>query len=213
MAKKYSHSNKHLPIAFGISAIIFIVYLWQFSPEQRFTLFFINKALAATAVSLISLSYFMGPLVKMIPFLRFQLLLRKYFGILGFFAVLLHIVTSLLQFTNRIPFKWYVDHVWGLLAAIVASLIFLGLYWVSNDHAYVQLGQTKWKSIQRLGYIALLFTLLHIWFAASPRWQMYLRGEVDMPLSLKMFVTILAVMVIRLLWIGVDVLFPKSKRK
>lgn len=173
MVKKYLHPVSHIPLAIGIGLIIFIVSLWQFSAEQRFTLFFINKAIASTAVILICLSYFMGPLVKLIPPLRRQIMIRKYFGLFGFITVLIHIGTTLLQFTNRIPLKWYTDHLWGFFAALAGTVIFLFLFLNSNDHSYLTLGKNNWKIIQRLGYLALLLTLVHIYFAAIPRWLMF----------------------------------------
>lgn len=194
----------HIPVAIVISLIVFFLYIFQFSPDQRFTLFFINKAVGGTAIFLIGLSYLIGPLCKIIPPLREHFLIRKYFGLIGFATVLIHIGASLLQYTSRIPLQWYIDHIWGIIAAIGATVIFFRLAWTSNHEAFLKLGKERWKFIQRTGYIAVMLSVIHIAVASFPRWQMWWSGEVDMPLSLKLVAFIVIVLVIRLIALAAD---------
>src|SRR5690606_30475603 len=153
----------------------------------RFGLFFLNKAIGETAVVIICLSFLLGPLAIILPFLRKRLYIRHHLGLTGFSLVLFHIIISLLQFTDRFSFDWYIHHAYGVLAAIGATLIFLVLAITSSEKAYKALGGKTWKTVQRVGYIALTLTGIHIAVAATDRWTLWLRGEVEMPSSVIVF--------------------------
>ena len=49
-------------------------------------------------------------------------------------------------------------------AAIISLVLFLAMAVTSNRYSVQKLGVKKWKFLQRLGYIALLFVLAHIYF-------------------------------------------------
>lgn len=202
----------HLPVAVLTAASILIFIFFQYSAEQRFTLFFINKAIAETSIILIGLSYLIGPLCKIIPGLHKHILIRKYFGLIGFGGVVVHIVTSLLQYSGRINLEWYYDHLLGVIAAVIAIIIFVRLALTSTDKAYLALGKDKWKSIQRTGYIALILSLIHVSIASFSRWQMWWNNEVPMSLSLKAFVFISLILIIRVIAFLVDRSHPPKRK-
>lgn len=187
-----------------IGIAIFFYFVRSFSPAQRYTLFFINKATAETAILLIGLSFLLGPLCKIFPFISRYLYFRRYFGLVGFVTVLVHIVLSLLQFTSRFPLKWYFDHIWGVVAAIVSTVIFLILALSSSNKVIQKLGGKQWKTVQRLGYAAVIFALIHIGIASYSRWMMWLGGKVTMPNSFVVFVFGVIVIIARLLALIID---------
>lgn len=196
-------------IAAVLGIVAFAYFLTKYNPEQRFTLFFINKGIANTALFLIALSFLYGPLCKIIPFLSHHIYARRYIGIAGFFAAVLHLTLSLLQFTDRFPIQWYFDHIIGVLAAIIATGIFTVLAVTSTSKYVAKLGSSKWKTVQRTGYIALVLVLIHIYYAAGPRWQMWLQGEVSMPNSVLMFSFGILVLIVRIIAYFID----KAKQK
>lgn len=202
---------KQVLITVVLGLIIFFFLILQFPQDRRLTLFFINKSIAQTAVILIATSYLLGPLCAVLPFLKKFIHFRKYFGLVGFASVLIHITTSLLQFSDRFPLSWYVEHIFGVSAAIVAILIFSVLAITSNRKSIEKLGGQRWKFIQRTGYIALLLALYHIYVATGPRWQMWLKGEVDMPTSFMVFSLGVIVILVRLLDLAVDAFNKKQK--
>ncbi|OGG12927.1 hypothetical protein A2773_01830 [Candidatus Gottesmanbacteria bacterium RIFCSPHIGHO2_01_FULL_39_10] len=195
---------RSLGVVAAVGILIFGYFVSRFSPDQRFTLFFVNKAFGETAVVFIGISFLLGPLCKIIPLLSQHLYFRRYFGLAGFGLVLVHVVFSLLQLTSRFPIKWYIDHIWGVLAAIIATVIFSVLAYTSSNAAIKRFGGHEWKTIQRLGYLALGFALLHIAVAAWPRWNMWWAGEVSMPSSLVVFAFGVIVLLARVVALVID---------
>lgn len=200
-------------ITFLWSAIIFGYFSWQFDAERRFTYFFINKAVAESAIFLIAVSYFIGPLCRLFPKLARQLAYRKFFGLAGFSAVVFHIVFSLLQWTDRFGWLWYVDHAWGVSAAIIATFIFSVLAATSTTHAIVSLGSKRWKTVQRFGYTALLLASIHVAVASWDRWNAWWDGDVAMPSSFVVFIVIYLVFALRFAAYITDVLYPRFPQK
>lgn len=197
-------------ISFALWIIAFSYFELQYSPAQRLTIFFINKAVANTALFLIGLSFLYGPLCKMLPQLARHIYVRRYLGVLGFFTALFHLLLSLLQFTGRFPFAWYMDHIVGVIAAIIATIIFSVLAVTSTSKWIGKLGANRWKTIQRTGYIALVFVLLHIYMASGSRWELWLRGEVSMPNSFAMFAFGIVVLIVRLVALTIDTIHRKK---
>lgn len=191
-------------ITFIVSLAIFAIFLFQFPSYSRFTIFFINKALAQTAVVLVGLSFLLGPLAKIFHFMSHFVHYRKYFGLLGFLVIVLHIDTSLMQIYDRFPLSWYQDHLLGIGAAVLATLILSVLAITSHQKLIHALGGHRWKAVQRTGYIAITLILIHIFAASGSRWQQWRAGETDMPTSFLVFVFGIVVIVARLLALLID---------
>ncbi len=195
---------RHILITTLLSIIVYGILLFQYPPERRLTLFFLNKAAGQTAVIFIGLSFLLGPLCKIFHFLSHYIQYRKYFGLFGFGFVVLHIALSLLQWSERFNLQWYADHLVGVVAAIVATLIFTVLAFTSRASIMRSLGGPRWKMIQRTGYVALALVLIHIYVASSPRWQQWFAGEVDMPTSFLIFIFGIGVIGARLIALLID---------
>lgn len=195
---------RHIIITTFLLIFVCGALLFQYPADRRFTLFFINKAVGQSAVIFIGLSFLLGPLCKVFHFLSSQIHYRKYFGLFGFGLVIIHIIMSVLQWTDRFNLQWYADHFWGITAAIVATLIFTVLTITSKTSIMRVLGGPKWKMIQRTGYIALALVLIHIYVASSGRWQQWVLGEVDMPTSFLIFIFGFLVIIVRLIALVVD---------
>lgn len=195
---------KSLAITTVISLFSFAFFFLQLPADRRMSLFFFNKAVADTSVVLIGLSFLLGPLCKIIPRLGSHLYLRRYFGVTGFFIAVLHLIVSLMQYSDRFPLSWYFSHWIGVLAAIIATVIFTVLAVTSNTKAIVKLGGSRWKNVQRVGYFATFLVMIHIFVAASPRWQMWTRGEANLPSSLVVFIFAAIVLLARLIALIID---------
>ncbi len=197
-------------ITFLWGIIFFLLFLFRFSPAQRWTTFFINKALAETTVVLLGLSFLLGPLCKISPFFIKHLPYRKYFGLFGFYFLLFHIVASLLQLNARFPVDWYLKNFGGMLAAGLAAFIFLVMTVTTHEKLIARLGGNYWKLIQRVGYFALFLALIHIFVATNARWSLWLSGKTDMPSSFLVFVFGVLVILARLAALVIDRTKPKS---
>jgi sulfoxide reductase heme-binding subunit YedZ len=190
---------KHSFIVLLVGLVVLFLFSLRYSADQRFTLFFLNKEAANTAVILISVSYLLGPLCILVPKLARHLGYRRYFGVFGYTALVLHVLFSYIQRSGRFPFAWYLDHRIGVTAAVAAFYIFSILAFVSHNTLIKEVGSKRWKFIQRMGYIALILGLFHIYVTSSGRWSQWLQGEVSMPNSIVVFSVGIIVFVVRFL--------------
>ena len=190
---------RHGIVVSTVAILVGYYFNSQYSPDQRFTLFFLNKTVANLAIVLIAISYLLGSLCILIPGFARYLSYRRHFGVAGFLAVVVHIILAFLQWNARFPFSWYVGHKYGVTAAIGATLIFTALALTSHNRLIKDLGSKRWKFVQRLGYLALILGLFHVYIAAGNRWQQWLAGEVDMPNSVVAFGAGVLILIVRLL--------------
>lgn len=121
------------------------------------------RSFAFTGATLTGLALIIGPLFRLYPKMNF-IVHRRTLGVLGFSAIILHIVSvynfvftwnfaAVLADTN--PFTNFV--IFGMLAAT----IFFLLYITSTDWATQKLGFFHWKTLHRLIYIGYIFAVLH----------------------------------------------------
>lgn len=170
-------------------------------------LYISNKAIAFASIILIGLSYFLGPLARFWPnkFVS-NLHLRKHFGLLGFGLASVHTIASLLIFDSgyyprffqgqKLTFNGELSLLFGVLAFAVFIIVAL-----SSSHAFsANLNAVSWKRIQRTGYLAYIFVLLHVFFMGYRGWTdpSHWPGGL-LPISLLSFSIILFVLLVRLL--------------
>lgn len=147
-------------------------------------LYIFNKAIALTATILIGLSFLLGPLAHFWPSITQHLYLRKHLGVFGFGVAALHALISLILLTpayyprffnsdGKLTFIGESSMLFGALAFV----IFAGITVTSLPGIEKNMDQSRWKFIQRLGYLAYVFVLAHValmgfrgWFRAES-WQ------------------------------------------
>lgn len=201
----------------GTTLVVAVGIWWwvisRFDPTQRFTGFFINKSLADTAVIVMGISFLIGPLCRIVPVLARVVRIRKYFGLVGFSFGVGHIMLSLFLWNTRFPLSYYLSHIWGIIAGIMATGIFILMTTSSNRAAYIHLGAKRWKQVQRFGYLAMFLLVVHISIAAMPRWELWWKGQVSMPNSAMVAIVIGVIFLIRgVTWIA-DQYMPLPKKK
>jgi DMSO/TMAO reductase YedYZ heme-binding membrane subunit len=86
---------------------------------------------------------------------------RKTFGLAGYSLAALHLG---LAFFNLLPEERAITFAdaGSLAFAAMAFIIFTFMAITSTSSWLIKLGYENWKSLQRTGYIALLFVLFHI---------------------------------------------------
>lgn len=141
-------------------------------------LFIANKALALAATLLIGLSFLLGPLARFSPraFVP-RLHLRKPLGLFGFALASVHALLSLILLTAaRYPKFFDADGAVNLigegviLSGALAFLIFAVVALASVPSIAARMGDMRWKSVQRLGYLAYFFVLLHVVIMGFSGW-------------------------------------------
>lgn len=165
-----------LALCYGYAAIRYHVVREVPFPDEF--LFIANKALALAATLTIGLSFLLGPLARFFPraFVS-RLHLRKSLGLYGFALASVHAVLSLVLLTPaRYPKFFDASGAVNLigegvfLSGALTFLIFTLVALASVPRIAARMDGKRWKSIQRLGYLAYFFVLLHVVIMGFSGW-------------------------------------------
>ena len=160
--------------------VVFFVLLSLLLYFRRFSynLFIANKAIAGAAVILIGTSFLMGPLAKFWPKTWVsKLYLRKHFGVFGFVVAILHVILTLILLSPQQYPKLYTGAgtlnsmaQWSLLLGTLALIMFAIISVTSIPSIERAMSNRRWLIIQRTGYIAFLFVLIHLFQLKYKGW-------------------------------------------
>ncbi len=184
---RYQKKNSLWKSVLRISLILFIiVFAYAFIRYniikgvgfQHVPLFIANKAVALFSVVLIALSYLLGPLARFFPrTFSSKLPLRKHLGLLGFSMAAIHGVMSMLLFTPAYYPKFFdssgqlnLTGELSMLFGIAAFFIFALVALTSIPSIEKGMDEKDWIRIQRIGYLAFLFVLLHVLVMGIEGW-------------------------------------------
>lgn len=163
--------------ALVLAAIVFVSFsLLLFARRFDYSFLIANKAVALTAVTLIGVTFLIGPLAKFwskkwVPRLR----LRKQMGLTGFMLVVLHAIFSLIMLSSAYYPKMFTEA--GRLtpeseASLVLGTMALLIFSVAAITSFNPFKQSmkyhQWKRLQRTGYIAFVMVFFHIFLI---KWQ------------------------------------------
>jgi DMSO/TMAO reductase YedYZ heme-binding membrane subunit len=146
-----------------ITLIVIAIFSWYYFIQLAFpvTLGFVNAVVAFSATIMIALSYLWGPLARFIPVVQDKVWWRKWFGLYGFGLAALHsliAIVNLLSVTREITLA----DVGSLAFAAMGFVLFTLIATTSTHEWQKHLGLNNWKSLQRLGYLGLIFIFAHI---------------------------------------------------
>ena len=199
-------------IVFGLSVFYAIIRynIVRNVPFDNLPLFIANKAVALSATILIGLSFLLGPLARFFPkaFVS-QLYLRKHLGVIGFGVAALHAVMSLVLLNPSYYPRFYLEggklNLVGesaMLFGILSFLIFSAIFITSLPPIERHMHPNQWKVVQRLGYLAYIFVLMHVgimgyggWFRVES-WQYGLASISLISALFIIFVLLMRVLVI-----------------
>ena len=180
-------------------------------PFDNFPLYIMNKAVAMAATILIGLSFLLGPLARFWP-AQFSphLYLRKHLGVIGFGLAALHAIMSLVLLNPANYSRFYVEsgkfNLIGessMMFGILAFLIFAAISITSLPPIEKHMHPDQWKLVQRCGYLAYIFVLLHVGIMGFQGWwrpDSWQYGLASISLISALF--IIFVLVMRVLVIG-----------
>mgnify|MGYP001563494816 CR=1 FL=1 len=179
-------------------------------PWSDIPIFISNKAIALGAVVFIALSFVIGPLIKFWPCIFDKLQpLRKYFGLLGFRLASVHAFMSLLIFTPQYYPKFFLEsgklNLTGELSMLFGVMgFFIFLIVAISDIPSIEKSMKfeHWLEIQRTGYLAFFFVLLHVFVMGFGGWltpKSWPGGL--LPISLIAFIVIAVTLLLRIMTI------------
>ena len=167
-------------------------YLWQ----GFFNFGSFVAVLASTAAIMIAISFLFGTVTFYTNFLDKYLSYRKYFGLVGYWYLVLHFVlTALLNPRENIlePLKGNIsrDQILGFTALLILTFMMS----ISHEIAMVKIGPKLWRSCLRLGYLIYPPLILRAIGLESHLWRQWFAGEVMFPPP-SLIVSVLAIFVI-----------------
>lgn len=167
---------------FGLISVYTIVRYVVFKgvDAEFIPLYLFNKVLALASVVFIAISYLLGPLHAFDPqMFETKLSLRRPFGLLGFACASIHSLISIILLT---PYYYPALYMGGhftlyaslhLLFGILAMLVFAIVAISSIPNVMQTTKAAEWRSIQRLGYLAYIFVLVHVYTVGVNSWKDY----------------------------------------
>lgn len=181
-------------IIFLFSALWLYLRRWGMPlSEVYFKLSF--AGLAVTGTALIAMVYLFGSLAHFWPKTwEAKKELRKYYGLFGFYLIVLHSVWGILL---KVPLtEIEMPFIFGILGLLIFTIVAVA----SLRFIAQRMKPSWWLFLQRLGYLALILGTIHFgllkwqgWLAIG-KWHYFLP-----PLSLLLFLFITFVFIMRLL--------------
>jgi DMSO/TMAO reductase YedYZ heme-binding membrane subunit len=188
-AKSYANSFLVFAILFSIGIYTNHLGFWK------------NAANASlmTAVSLISLVLFLGPLSRFFPnYFQHDLVYRKPMGIAGFVFTIIY--SCILFALNGFDFYKLFSGANFLSSSYLALslLTMFALWFISRPKSIQEMSFARWKSLQGWGYVAHAFLLLHFCFVDAYFFPKTITGKLIIFLSVLAMVSKIAVVLINL---------------
>ncbi len=156
-------------IDFGVPLGLFWLYFQlynfgNFTPQETI------KTTGLLAISLLSLTLFIGPACRFFPALNILKAHRKVWGILAALAAVVHVVLIFIYYYkyNLLKFVDFSNPKYlGILAGLLALAILLMVTLTSNKKALATLSPKTWKAIQTTSYLALILAVAHFYIIES----------------------------------------------
>lgn len=176
--------------------------------------------LAVSGTVMLASSYLLGPLARTFPNIFSRgLTMRKYFGMVGFGVIVVHLFWGLATLTPHYYPKLFIGEIFTgtgmifLIAGTLGFFLFLLVALTSLKSIAQNMPEVAWRTMQRLGYLGLIIVLVHFtiikykgWVAISD-WahlpnSFPLLSSVSLPpLSFILFLFIVLILFIRLITI------------
>lgn len=213
--------KKHTVASIIILIIIFSYAIVRYhivrtTPWENFPLYISNKAISLASLVFISISYMLGSFARFIPKIFVQTLpSRKFFGLLGFGLGAMHALISAIIISPAYYARFFAQS--GKLTlngemilafGVLAFFTFLIVAITSLPSVAEKLDNKEWLAMQRLGYLGLVFLLLHVFILGRSGWFRPDAWQAGMmPISLLAAIVVTFTLVLKIS----AILFPKKE--
>lgn len=149
---------------------VFSVYL--INRRGYYDLYIINKIFAGEGAVLLGLILLIGPLSRMFKVFDRYVQYRKELGIVAFFLIMAHVVSSYFFLPNKFPVaRYWSDELWSFLFGLAASTILIFIFLISNSWASAKLGRRRWWRLQYWGLrLTFLLVVGHVFVMKYAGW-------------------------------------------
>ncbi len=161
-------------ILFGFYIFFRRGYLFD-APPTADLLYVPNKVLAGTAMTLLALTFIIGPIVRYFDRFDKWLGYRKEIGIVAAFLAIFHGLVSYYLLPLKFPRFWIDFSSIEFGAGLVGAALLAFLFFISFKQAITLLGAGRWWFLQRWGLrLAVIATLIHVYAMKWPGWVKWL---------------------------------------
>lgn len=175
------HSEKRLWIETFIYSFILLLVIsgYYFIAGGTFSARILNRVIADLTFILIGISLVLSSVCYFWDFADKFIIYRKHLGLVGFAYLLVHIALSVFL-SDYSPFPGYFledKRIAGFMAALAATIIFVGMTLISNKFAIHEIGPKRWRHLMRFGFVAYVFALYHFGAKGMQYWLPWFVGE------------------------------------
>lgn len=159
--------------AFLVVTFLFVVLsIYLFYRRGYYDLYIANKIFAGVSAVLLGIVLLIGPGGRLFSFPDRYVQYRKELGIVAFFLALIHGIVSFFFMPLKFPISGFLGTLnWPFIFGLVATIILIGIFLISNDRAMNALGREKWWRLQYRGMrIAFILALLHVFIMKWGGW-------------------------------------------
>lgn len=158
---------------FVMAAPFYVVLsFYIFFRRGYYNLYIANKALAGVAAILLGIVLLIGAGSRLFSFPDRYVQYRKELGIIAFFFALFHSVVSLFFLPSKFSLeKYFATFNWPFVFGLVAIVILIMIFAISNNRAMTAMGRARWWRLQYWG-VRVVFTLviLHVFLMKWKGW-------------------------------------------
>ncbi len=161
-----------LALYVAVFLLMWEYHRWRNRPYSFFTA---NKAMAITSTLLFSFSLALGPLYRLTGRFRQAIRMRRTLGLTAAGFIVLHICTSLFG-VEKFDLAYFRQHYLSFVFSSIALTGFMLLSGTSYQWALTRLGRYRWETLHSMGYVFLIFVVLHILALGKfPNWIQWFR--------------------------------------
>lgn len=180
--KPYSGRDYFLAIFVStILLVLFSCYLlirrgYYFdAPLTADMLFVPNKALASVGITLLAITFLIGPISRYFDRFDYWVGLRKELGIVGAFFVFVHGAVSYFLLPKKFPQEWFAFTSLEWAAGLAGSILLVLLFIISFRKLIELIGPARWWFMQRWGLrLVMVLAVLHVFDMKWAGWVKWL---------------------------------------
>lgn len=159
--------------AFAVAIFLFAVLsIYLFYRRGYYDLYIANKVFAGVSAVLLGIVILIGPGSRLFSFPDRYVQYRKELGIAAFFLALIHGIVSFFSLPSKFPTSGFLETLnWPFVFGLAATIILIGIFFISNDRAMNAFGREKWWRLQYWGMrITFILVLLHVFIMKWGGW-------------------------------------------
>lgn len=169
----WSYQFQQYGTAVAIAAILFIIFsFYLFLRRGYYDLYIINKIFAGVGAIMLGLVLLLGMLCRLFKTFDKYLQYRKELGIVAFFLIMAHVISSYFFLTDKFPReRFFTTGWWPFIFGLTGSILLLIIFFISNEWARRKLGNQRWWPMQYWGVrLIFAFTVLHVFVMKYSGW-------------------------------------------